>query len=262
MTIAQSFNFYLGVADFSISLQVRETSRLWCLACKRWAWRLELNASWFANPCFKFPEVICRTVRCENSNGILCFLLRHPITTVAASWSAAARRCAKKITKKITAKCGGFWGPNLLGTFTHTSGDCRCLDSCFHVYKVACCQTGSGDPDWRSCYLSQGYGFGRSQTRPLRFFFKKLGVVLEVVARGSKWWRWTISIGSPAAPVSLGHITSIVLLMIFGWCVFLCSFWLIGGARCVSIQISDLRKNSLVILAPEHAMDFVDFLPP
>ena len=24
------------------------------------------------------------------------------------------------------------------------------------------CQTGWGDPDWRSCYLSQGYGFGRT----------------------------------------------------------------------------------------------------
>ena len=46
------------------------------------------------------------------------------------------------------------------------------------------------------------------------------------------------------------------------WVMCFFVFFFIGGARCVSIQISNLRKNLFVILAPKHAMDFMDFLPP
>ena len=138
------------------------------------------------------------------------------------------------VQKNFTAKCGGFLGPNLLGTFTHTSGDCRCLDSCFHVCKGAYCQTAWGDPDWRSCYLSQGYGFGRSQTRPLLFFLQKTRSRSR--SRRSRFKVVKMDdfnrITSRASEPWTHHIHCFVDDF---WVMCFFVFFFIGGARCVSI---------------------------
>ena len=123
------FHFFLGVADFSISLQVRETSCLWRLACKRWAWRLEVNASWFANPCFKFPEVICRElwgVKIQNGVFLFCWgiLLKPdfksgfpfccPLNFLVSSFRNLRRSfvvsSSEKVCKKLHSEVWGAFG--------------------------------------------------------------------------------------------------------------------------------------------------------